>query len=174
MSERTKGYVEALLAVTRTEGNTERVQRELLSVADAVRRNDELRATLSDPLLPGGVKEQILTDLLCGRASDTTSGALALVVAGGRGAELTEIIDEFAAEAAAARGRRIALVRTAVPLTDEQRTRLATALGQAVGAEVELQVTVDPTVVGGAITTIGDTVIDGSVRSRLNKMRDAL
>jgi F-type H+-transporting ATPase subunit delta len=66
------------------------------------------------------------------------------------------------------------MVRTAVPLTDEQRSRLTEAIGNAVGAPVELQVTVDPTVVGGAVTTIGDTVIDGSIRSRLNKMRDLL
>jgi F-type H+-transporting ATPase subunit delta len=174
MTERITGYVDALMAVARAEGNTERVQRELVAFADAVRANDQLRTTLSDPLLPGSVKEQIITDVLGGRAADTTRALLAMVVASGRGGDLTDIVDAFAAEAAAERGRRIALVRTAVALTAEQRAQLADAVGQAVGSDVELQVTVDPTVVGGAITTIGDTVIDGSVRSRLNKMRDAL
>lgn len=174
MTERTTGYVQALLAVTAAEGNTETVQRELVAFADAVRANDQLRTTLSDPLLPGSIKEQIVTDIMSGRASDTTRALISMIVAAGRGAELPDIADAFAANAAAARGRRIAMVRTAVPLTDDQHARLATALTQAVGADVELQVTVDPSVVGGAVTTIGDTVIDGSVRSRLNKMRDAL
>jgi F-type H+-transporting ATPase subunit delta len=174
MTDRISGYVDALLAVTRAEGNTERVQSELVAFADAVAGNDQLRTSLSDPLLPGSVKEQIVTDVLGGRASETTRALLAMVVAAGRGAELGEIIDGFAAQAAAERGRRIATVRSAVPLSADQQVRLANAIGQAVGSPVELQVTVDPSVVGGAITTIGDTVIDGSIRSRLNKMRDAL
>lgn len=174
MTERIQGYVDALLAVTRAEGNTEAVQGEMVSFADAVRTNDELRTALSDPLLAASVKEQIVTDLLGGRASDTTRALIAMVVAAGRGAQLGEIADAFAAAAAAERGRRIAMVRTAVPLTEAQRAGLTEAVGQAVGAPVELQVTVDPTVVGGAVTTIGDTVIDGSIRSRLNKMRDLL
>lgn len=174
MTERIPGYVEALLAVTRAEGNTELVQRELVSFADAVRANDELRSTLSDPLLPPTVKEQIITDLLGGRASNTTRAVLGLILTSGHGGDLTEIVDAFASAAAFQRGRRIAMVRTAVPLSDDQRARLTEAVGQAVGAPVELQVTVDPSVVGGAVTTIGDTVIDGSIRSRLNKMRDLL
>ena len=174
MTERTAGYVDALLAVTSAEGNTEAVQRELVAFADAVRSNDQLRTTLSDPLLPGSVKEQIITDLLQGRASDTTRALIAMVVAAGHGAELPDIVDAFAASAAAGRGRRIAMVRSAVPLSPTQQAELAAALQQAVGTPVELQVNVDPTVVGGAVTTIGDTVIDGSVRSRLNQMRDAL
>ena len=174
MSDPIPGYVEALLAVTRAEGNTEAVQRELVSFSDAVRSNDQLRQTLSDPLLPGSVKDQIVTDLLAGRARHTTRAVISLIVTAGRGGDLTDIADRFAATAAADRGRRIAMVRTAVPLSDDQRARLAEAVGQAVGAPVELQVTVDPTVVGGAVTTIGDTVIDGSVRSRLNKMRELL
>lgn len=174
MSERMTGYVDALLAVTRSEGNTERVQQELVAFSEAVRGNDQLRTTLGDPLLPGSVKEHIVTDVLGGRASDTTRALVSMIVAAGRGAQLSDIVDAFAAEAAAERGRRIAMVRTAVPLTPEQQARLAAAIGTAIGSPVELQVTVDPTVVGGAITTIGDTVIDGSLRSRLNKMRDAL
>jgi F-type H+-transporting ATPase subunit delta len=174
MTDAIPGYVEALLAVTRAEGNTEVVQRELVGFAEAVRSNDQLRQSLSDPLLPGSVKDQIVTDLLSGRAQNTTRGLISLIVSAGRGSELVDIADAFAATAAADRGRRIAMVRTAVPLSDDQRARLAEAVGQAVGAPVELQVTVDPTVVGGAVTTIGDTVIDGSIRSRLNKMRDLL
>lgn len=174
MTERITGYVEALLAVTRAEGNTEAVQHELIAFADAVRDNDQLRTALSDPLLPGSIKEQITTDLLSGRANDTTRALIAMIVAAGRGAELPDIADAFASQAAAARGRRVAVVRTAVPLTADQHARLANALTQAMGGDVELQVTVDPSVVGGAVTTIGDTVIDGSIRSRLNKMRDAL
>ena len=56
---------------------------------------------------------------------------------------------------------------------DELNKRLAKATPAATGKQIELKVTVDPTVVGGIVTTIGDTVIDGSVRSRIVKLREA-
>jgi F-type H+-transporting ATPase subunit delta len=75
---------------------------------------------------------------------------------------------------AAARSHAVAEVRTAVPLSDTQRKRLAEALKKATGKDVELKVVIDPTVLGGVITQIGDTVIDGSVRHRLSRVRETL
>ena len=65
-------------------------------------------------------------------------------------------------------------MRTAVPLTDDQRTRLADALGKATGKSIEVKAIVDPSVLGGVVAQIGDTVIDGSVRSRLEQLREAI
>jgi F-type H+-transporting ATPase subunit delta len=61
-----------------------------------------------------------------------------------------------------------------VPLTDDQQSRLVTALKKSTGKDVEIKVVVDPSVLGGVITQIGDTVIDGSLRNRLNKVRESL
>ena len=75
---------------------------------------------------------------------------------------------------AADRGEAVAEVRSAVALTDEQIARLAAA---ALKARTDLDVTVqnivDPTVMGGVVTQIGDSVLDGSVRTRLNQLREA-
>ena len=65
-------------------------------------------------------------------------------------------------------------MRSAVELTGEQRTRLAEAIKASSGLDVEIQAIVDPTVVGGVVTEIGDDVIDGSVRNRLQQMRAGL
>ena len=65
-------------------------------------------------------------------------------------------------------------MRSAVALSDDQRSRLAAALASKLGTEVDVKVIQDPSVVGGLITTVGDTVIDGSVRTRLNRLREAL
>ena len=64
--------------------------------------------------------------------------------------------------------------RQAVALTDDQRGRLAEALAKAIGRPVEVKVIIDPSVMGGIITQIGDTVIDGSVRHRLGQLREAI
>ena len=68
----------------------------------------------------------------------------------------------------------VAEVRSAVPLTDDQQERLAAALANATGKQVELKVVVDPSVLGGLVATVGDTVIDGTVRSRLDQVKSLL
>ena len=80
---------------------------------------------------------------------------------------LGPIAEELAREAAARSEKRLAEVRTAVPLTDAQRRELESALTKVAGQPVELKVVVDPTVVGGVVARVGDEVFDGSVASRL-------
>jgi len=65
-------------------------------------------------------------------------------------------------------------VRSAVPLDDAQRARLVEALSKATGRQVEVRVVVDPTVIGGIVTRVGDEIFDGSVRSRLRDAREQL
>ena len=117
---------------------------------------------------------RITEDLLGARALPATAALVSLVVGAGRGGELVEIIDAAIDRAAAGRNRRVARVRSAVELTGEQRTRLAEAIKASSGLDVEIQTIVDATVVGGVVTEIGDDVIDGSVRNRLQQMRAGL
>ena len=84
------------------------------------------------------------------------------------------IIDRLVERAAAEKSRVVANVRTAIPLTDDQRDRLAQALGKATGKQVEVKVIIDPSVLGGLVAEVGDTVIDGTVRSRLEQLRAAI
>jgi F-type H+-transporting ATPase subunit delta len=99
---------------------------------------------------------------------------VSMPVVAGRGPELPEIVDELLELTAEEQGRQVAEVRSAVDLTDEQRDRLAVALRQATGHEVDVRVTVDPTVVGGLVVRVGDQVIDGTVRHRLAQLRESL
>ncbi len=169
-----QGYADALLAVASSEGDLANTKAQLLDVARAVDGNEELRSSLSNNLLPSAVRGQIVSDLLANKASTTVQALVSLIVTGGKGAQLGEIVNAFAANAATAGGKNLAVVRTAVPLSDSQRTRLAAALASTAGGEVEIQEEIDPSVVGGVVTTIGDTVIDGSLRTRLNQIREAL
>ena len=68
----------------------------------------------------------------------------------------------------------MAEVRSAIPLTDDQKSRLADALGKATGKLVEVKVIIDPSIQGGIVAQVGDTVIDGSVRHRLEQLKQSL
>lgn len=168
------GYAEGLLAIARAEGDVDTTKSQLADVARAISSNEELRSTLSNNLVPAAVRGQIVDDLLAGKSSDVVRAIVGMIVGAGRGGQLNEIVQAFIGLAASSSGREVATVRSAVALSDTQQQQLVAALKQKTGADVELQVVVDPSVVGGAVTTIGDTVIDGSLRTRLAQMREAL
>ena len=171
---RTNGYAQAMLNVAAAEGNLAQVEDELYQFARALERSDELLEKLGDPAIPAGVRQQIVEDLLKGRASDTTVGLVSMVVAAGRGRELPDIVDALVQASTSQRNKALGEVRTAVPLSADQQQRLASALSAATGREVELRVTVDPTVLGGVHAQVGDVVIDGSVRRRIAQLRQVI
>lgn len=172
--DRTTAYAEALFAVARVDGPLAEVEDELFRVAQVVRGNDELRDKLADPHIPVATRQQIVVDLLQGKAHPTTTSLVSLVVGTGRARELPAIVDALVAMSAREANKEVAEVRSAIALTDDQKTRLADALGQATGKQVEVKVIVDPSLRGGVVAQVGDTVIDGSIRRRLEQLRNAL
>lgn len=171
--DRTLAYAEALFGVARAEGTLGEVEDELFRFSQTLQGNDELRNALTDAGIPASRRQQIVEDLLGGRASPTTVALVSLVVGTGRAHDLPSIIRRLVEMSAAEANKAVAEVRSAVPLTDDQRTRLAKALGEATGKDVEIKVVVDPIVLGGIVAQVGDTVIDGSVRRRLDQLRNA-
>lgn len=172
--DRTTAYAEALFAVAQAEGPLAEVEDELFRVAQVIKGNDELRDTLADPHIPVATRQQVLVDLLDGKATPATVSLVSMVIGTGRIRDLPAIVDELVARSAAVANKEVAEVRSAIALTDDQKSRLADALGQATGKQVEVKVIVDPSLQGGVVAQVGDTVIDGSVRRRLDQLRNAL
>jgi F-type H+-transporting ATPase subunit delta len=171
--DRTLAYAEALFGVARAEGTLGEVEDELFRFSQTLQGNDELREALTDPGVPAARRQQVVEDLLGGRASPTTVALVSMVVGTGRARSLPTIIHKLVEMSAAEANKEVAEVRSAIPLTDDQRERLAKALGNATGKQVEVKVVVDPSVLGGIVAQVGDTVIDGSVRSRLDQLKHA-
>jgi len=172
--DRTLAYAEALFAVARAEGTLGEVEDELFRFSQTLQGNDELRDALTDAGIPATRRQQIVEDLLGGKASPTTVALVSMVVGTGRARDLPAIIQLLVEMSAAEANKEVAEVRTAVPLTDDQLERLATALEDATGKQVEIKVVMDPSVLGGIVAQVGDTVIDGSVRRRLDQLKNAL
>ena len=171
---RIEGYAKGLFEIARAEGKLDEVEDELFRFARVLETNESLRSTLSDELLPAARRQALVEDLLGGRATRTTAQLISFVVGVGHGSDLPDIIDLLVQRAAGLRDQVVAEVRTAVELTPDQQTRLAAALANATGKDVSLRPIVDPTVIGGVLATVGDTVIDGSVRTRLEQLKSRL
>ena len=171
---RIEGYARALFEIARAEGTLDEVEDELFRFARSYESSDALRSALTDDMVPAERRQAIVESLLGDKATATTMQLVSMVVGSGRGRDLPEIIDSLVARASASKELAVAEVRTAVALSDDQVNRLKAALTNSSGREVNLKVVIDPTVIGGVVATVGDSVIDGSVRTRLDQLKSRL
>ena len=169
-----EGYARALFEIARAEGTLDEVEDELFRFARSYESSDALRTTLTDENLPAEKRQAIVEDLLDGKATTTTVQLVSMVVGSGRGRDLPAIVDSLVERASSAKQLDVAEVRTAVPLTADQLDRLKAALENATGKSLNLKATVDPSVVGGIVATVGDTVIDDTVRTRIDQLKSRL
>lgn len=171
---RVDAYARAILDIVSAEGFTTEAEDELFRFARTFEGNDALRAALTNQALPAERRIAVVEELLGGKALGVTTAVASFVVGIGRAHDLPEIVDRFVALATEARSHEMAEVRSAVPLDDGQVQRLAASLSRATGKQVEVKVVVDPSVLGGLVARVGDTVIDGTVRHRLEQLKDTI
>jgi F-type H+-transporting ATPase subunit delta len=172
--QRIDAYARAILDIVDAEGFTAEAEDELFRFARTFEGNDDLRMALSNAGLPVDRRLAVVEELLGGRALSVTTAVVTFLVAIGRAFDLPEIVDRFVSLSTEARSREVAEVRSAVPLSEEQVRRLVDALSTATGKQVEVRVVVDPAVLGGLVARVGDQVIDGTVRHRLDQLKDTI
>ena len=168
-------YAKALFQLAKEQGNVPAVRAELRGLASLLESNEELREVLLQPLHPAAERRAVLAAIAeqLG-ASRLLKSFYSFVVDQRRLVAFAAIEDAYGALADADAGLRKAQVRTAAPLSDEQRDRLQSALGVRAGGNVELEVEIDPSLLGGLVAQIGDTVYDGSLKSQLQQLRASL
>jgi F-type H+-transporting ATPase subunit delta len=169
-----RGYAEALFRVAEAEGELDTTERQLFAFAKLLERETRVREALADPSLPVENKRQLIADALGERVNPLAGNLLGFLVEQGRARELGRIVEVLADVVAETREHGVAEVRSAIPLDDARVQRLADALSEATGRQIEVRVVIDPSVVGGVVARIGDEIFDGSVRSRLLEAREHL
>lgn len=169
-----QGYARALFAVAQAEGELDRVEDELYRFGRTIEDQPKLREALVDPALPAERKIAVIREILQNKASRHTTALLGFLVEEGRTKDLPEILESLAEVVGEYRNKAVAEARSAIPLDEERRTKLAKALSKASGKDVELKVLIDPSLVGGVVARVGDQVFDGSVRRKLELAREQL
>jgi F-type H+-transporting ATPase subunit delta len=168
------GYARAFFEIATSEGDIERVADELFRVARTLESQHELRQSLTDIYLPTDAKEKLLDEVLGAKVSPHTLNIIKFATSQGQSRRLVEIADELAGLAEEESRKEIAEVRSAIPLDDEQKRRLGEALGKAMNKDVSVKVVVDPSVVGGVFARVGDVVIDGTVKHKIELLKEHL
>ena len=148
------------------------VEDELFTFARAVEGNAELHRAFTDRDLPVEARTGVVDQLLAGRANAQTVSLARYAVVGGRARDFVGTLDYLVEETARTRGWRVAKVFAAEEIAEDRRGELTATLSRITGNQVELQVSIDPTLLAGAIVEVGDLRIDSTARRRLSALRE--
>ncbi|MCA5893827.1 F0F1 ATP synthase subunit delta [Isoptericola sp. NEAU-Y5] len=166
--------VDAVLAGAEARGALETVEDELFRLTRVLVGEREARQVLSDSSTAAERRGALVDTLLSGKVDDTTQALARRATSSLRGRRFVATLIWFGEVAAERRKRLVASVTSGSVLTEAQQARLSALLENAYGRAVQLNVTVDPTVVGGLRIQVGADVVDSTVLSRLADARRRL
>ena len=169
--ERVGGFAAAVFEELST-SELEEVEDELFRFSRTVADSPSLRAALGDRELPIDARQGIVDDLLGGKARPATVRLVRYAVAGGRPRDIAGTLEWLVERTAEARGWRVARIRAGQEVDDAERRRLEETLSRLAGSPVELQVTVDRSLLAGVNVEIGDLQLDATARGRLERLRE--
>lgn len=167
----TDGYAQAFFHVASAEGVLPTVATQLAGFVQAMDSSPDLARALTDQFIPVERRQSVVQHLIGDRAHPVTTNLVSMVVGAGRAKDLPAISTALQASAAQEHGKAAGEVRSAVPLSADQQDRITAAVSKRLGAQVALTFLVDQSVVGGVVTKVGDIVIDGSIRRRLDQLK---
>jgi F-type H+-transporting ATPase subunit delta len=172
--DRLRGYADRIFEKVASPATVDGIEDELFRLARIAEQTPSLREALGDGAVPIARRLAVLADLFRDKVRPETLWLLSYVVRAGRSRALTGALDYLVELAASERGRRVAEVRCAIPLDAGEQDRLAEALARIVRRPVELRIQIDPSVIGGVKVEVGNTIIDGTVRHRLDQLSESL
>jgi len=169
----TKRYAQAVFDIAKATNSLDKWRDDLRDLAEAV-ANGQLAAFLENPRVPDVAKQNVLKQVIPAIGPGALSLAMLLIAKARLVAAAKGIADDFEAKLDQHRGIVRATVSTAVALDDAQQKQIAAQLQSAIGKQIKLEARVDAAIVGGAVIRVGDRVLDGSVRTRLEGLRRSL
>jgi F-type H+-transporting ATPase subunit delta len=166
-------YAEAAFEVAQRDDAVDRWRTELAAAA-SVAGDERAQRVLANPSIPLEQRSKAVTELLDGNVSTPVQNLIQLMLKRGRIEQIGRVSTEFARLDDQRQGITHAIATTAAPLTPDETRALTARLEQTTGGRVSLETQVDPSLLGGLVVRVGDRLIDGSVRGRLERLRNRL
>ena len=167
-------YAQALLNQALGAGNLDTISKEMGGVSEALGGSPLLAAYLANPLVTRERKKSVIGSVFAKETGPATMGFLNLLVDKRRIDLFAGVKSQFDAMVRAQKGIVLATATSAVPLAPAQVKALEKSLEARTGKDIELSVAVDPSLIGGILIRIGDTVLDGTVKGKLERLREQL
>ena len=169
----TRRYAQAVFQIAVEVDELERWLDDLTQLADSI-TNEEFRQTLSAPRISMAQKESLIRESLGTSIGPLALNLICLLASRGQAHILPGIADRFQEMLDAHQGVERAEVVSAVSLSEAQRDQVARMLNDLSGKDVRVTTRVDSEILGGLVIRVGDRVMDGSARTRLQNMRREL
>lgn len=168
-------YATALFELARETKTIDTVEASLATVRAALDQSTDFKTLTTSPLIARGAAVRAVEAVAGSLKLDaTTAKFLGVLAENRRLGQLPAIIRAFRTLAASFRGETTAEVTSAHPLSDEQVSALKQSLRQRIGREVSVDLSVDPSLLGGLVVRIGSQMIDSSIKTRLNSLAHAM
>jgi F-type H+-transporting ATPase subunit delta len=175
LKSRSLQYANALADIALAQGAAEPTLKQLSDFGVAYRQSAELRTFLASPAVASEAKHAVIQKLIARLgASKIIRNFLFVITDQQRTPLLPEIVDTFEQVVRQRQGVAEAEISSAVELSAAQKTALAKTLARLTGKKIETKYSLNPALLGGAVVRIGDTIYDGSLRSRLTELRTRL
>ncbi|MEZ4561566.1 MAG: F0F1 ATP synthase subunit delta [Thermomicrobiales bacterium] len=166
-------YAQAVFSLGKERGTLDVWQSDLTDLA-TLTGDSRVSSYLSNPSITADTKLATLEASLPSTVQPELRNLAKLLVVRDRTNLIPQIREIFENQVRAERGITVAKVTTSEPLTAEEETLVREKLAAMTGNTIEITATVDPDIIGGIVVRIGDQVIDGSVRNKLERMRTRL
>jgi len=168
-------YSAALADIVLNTGETETVKTELATWSRIFADSGELRNVFSNPAITHVSKERLLESLLAkSKPTKTTANFMRILLRNGRLTEIGQINDRFDSVLQERSGVVAAQITTARELPDAERGEFKKNLEKMTGKSVNINFAIDKEIIGGVVTRIGSTVYDGSVKTKLETLKEQL
>ncbi len=166
-------YAEATFELAQRDGTLDAWQADLRLAADLLKDERVLRI-VDNPAVPRPDREALLDEMLASRISRPALNLIKLLGQRGRLEHLPVVVAEYTRLLNKRRGIVTATVKSALPLTDDEVAAIKARVEEMTTAQVELETSIDPRLIGGLTVQVGDRMIDASVRGRLERLRNRL
>lgn len=167
-------YAGALFTQAKDTDAIDRIESDLGLITYSLQTMPRLSEVLSHPLIPAAQKKKIVAEVFKNEIEPLTLHFVELLIDKRREELLEDTEQEFVKLANESRGVVPATATSAVPLTPEEKTQLRASLEASTGKKIELHTDEDPSLIGGVVVKIGDTIIDGSVSGYLAALKNRL
>lgn len=169
-----KTYSEALFEVALEEGMIDKFLDEINFVADSMKEFPEFQELIKSPTINKIEKKQIVEDVFKEKISQEMLNFLRIIIDKSRGSYLDAIRKEYRVKVNDHKGIVDAVATTAIPLSEEDKAKLVAKLSSMTGKTINLTNAIDKEIIGGVMVKIGDKVIDGTLKGKLDNIKDEL
>ncbi|MFC4722920.1 ATP synthase F1 subunit delta [Geojedonia litorea] len=163
-------YAKAVLSLASDQKMAEAVNNDMKLMANTIANSEDLKNVVKSPVVRSSVKKEVLQQVFKG-TNAITGNLIDTLIANKRVALLEEIASKYIQLYDELRGTQVAKVTTAVPLTDGLKSKVLAKIKELTGNDIEVENTIDESILGGFILRVGDIQYDASIANNLNKLK---